>query len=48
MASHSAARRAVAGGYKDVAVMGDGIVGWFALHKPIQHVSDAAAEGKSS
>ena len=48
MASHAAARRAVAAGYKDVAVMGDGIVGWFALHQPIRHVSESEAEGKSS
>jgi hypothetical protein len=48
MASHSAARRAVAAGCKNVAVMGDGIVGWFALHQPIQHVSDTEADGKSS
>jgi rhodanese-related sulfurtransferase len=48
MASHAAARRAVAAGYKDVAVMADGIVGWFALRQPIRHVSDAEAEGKSS
>ena len=37
MASHEAARRAVANGYTDVSVMADGIVGWFALHQPIQH-----------
>jgi rhodanese-related sulfurtransferase len=48
MASHAAARRAVGAGYKNVAVMSDGIVGWFALHQPIQHVSDSEAEGKSS
>jgi hypothetical protein len=28
--------------------MGDGIVGWFALHQPIRHVSESEAEGKSS
>ena len=39
MASHAAARRAVSAGYKNVAVMGDGIVGWFALHQPIEHPS---------
>jgi len=48
MASHASARRAVAAGYKDVAVMGDGIVGWFALHQAIRHVSASEAEGKSS
>jgi len=41
MASHEAARRAVAAGYKDVSVMGDGIAGWFALHQPIQHLDDS-------
>jgi hypothetical protein len=48
MASHEAARRAVAAGYKDVAVMGDGIVGWFALRQPIQHIGGSEAPGKSS
>jgi len=48
MASHAAARRAVAAGYKDVAVMSDGIIGWFALHEPIRHVSASEAAGKSS
>jgi rhodanese-related sulfurtransferase len=28
MASHGAARRAVAAGYRNVYVMGDGITGW--------------------
>lgn len=41
MASHAAARRAVAAGYKNVEVMGDGIVGWFSLHEPIQHLTAA-------
>jgi rhodanese-related sulfurtransferase len=48
MASHSAARRAVAAGYSNVAVMADGIVGWFSMHEPIRHVSDAEAEGRAS
>jgi rhodanese-related sulfurtransferase len=48
MASHAAARRAVAAGYKNVAVMSDGIMGWADAHQPVQHVSDAEAEGKSS
>ena len=48
MASHAAARRAVAAGYTDVSVMGDGIVGWFAMHQPIRRVSEEEAEGKSS
>jgi rhodanese-related sulfurtransferase len=41
MASHEAARRAVAAGYKDVSVMSDGIAGWSALHKPVQRVDDS-------
>jgi len=47
MASHEAARRAVAAGYKDVSVMSDGIEGWAALHQPVQHLDDAAS-GSSS
>jgi rhodanese-related sulfurtransferase len=47
MASHEAARRAVAAGYTDVSVMSDGIVGWFALHQPVQHVEDSQ-DGSSS
>ena len=38
MASHAAARRAVAAGYRDVAVMVDGILGWAAANQPVQHV----------
>jgi rhodanese-related sulfurtransferase len=34
MASHAAARRAVEAGYKDVAVMADGIMGWNEAGKP--------------
>jgi rhodanese-related sulfurtransferase len=34
MASHAAARRAVEAGYKDVAVMPDGIAGWNQAGKP--------------
>jgi len=48
MASHAAARRAVAAGYTNVAVMADGIVGWFSMHEPIRHISDAEAEGRAS
>jgi len=48
MASHASARRAVAAGYKDVAVMGDGIAGWYSMGRPVQKVSDAEAGGKSS
>jgi rhodanese-related sulfurtransferase len=48
MASHAAARRAVAAGYKNVAVMSDGIQGWADMHQAVQHVSDSAAEGSSS
>jgi len=35
MASHEAARRAVAAGYSDVAVMSDGIMGWSEAGKPV-------------
>jgi rhodanese-related sulfurtransferase len=48
MSSHAAARRAVAAGYKDVAVMGDGIMGWIASQQPVQHLSESEAAGKSS
>lgn len=34
MASHGAARRAVAAGYTDVSVMADGIMGWDAAGQP--------------
>jgi len=34
MASHAAARRAVEAGYKDVAVMTEGIAGWNEAGKP--------------
>ena len=44
MASHFAARRAIAAGYKNVSVMSDGIVGWYMLHEPIHQVSEAEAE----
>jgi rhodanese-related sulfurtransferase len=40
MASHSAARRAVAAGYTDVSVMVEGIKGWDAAGQPHD---DAAA-----
>jgi len=48
MSSHAAALRAVAAGYKDVAVMGDGIMGWIASQQPVDHVSESASDGKSS
>jgi rhodanese-related sulfurtransferase len=48
MASHAAARRAVSAGYKDVAVMSDGIMGWIAAQQPVQHVGESEADGKSS
>jgi rhodanese-related sulfurtransferase len=41
MASHVAARRAIDAGYKNVAVMSDGIVIWHAMNEPIHHVSQA-------
>ncbi|HLX37555.1 MAG TPA: rhodanese-like domain-containing protein, partial [Candidatus Binataceae bacterium] len=43
MASHIAARRAIDAGYKNVAVMSDGIVIWHAMHEPIHRVSAAEA-----
>jgi rhodanese-related sulfurtransferase len=36
MASHQAARRAVALGYTKVFVMPDGIDGWIAAAKPVE------------
>jgi rhodanese-related sulfurtransferase len=42
MASHGAARRAVAAGYTDVSVMVDGIKGWDAAGQP--HDDAAAAQ----
>jgi len=36
MASHEAARRAVAAGYTNVSVMTDGIAGWHHAGKPIE------------
>ena len=36
MASHAAAKRAVKAGYKDVAVMSDGIMGWKDSGKPVE------------
>lgn len=35
MASHEAARRAVASGYTNVSVMSDGIFGWKDAGKPV-------------
>jgi rhodanese-related sulfurtransferase len=42
MASHGAARRAVAAGYTDVSVMVDGIKGWDAAGQP--HDDEGAAQ----
>ncbi len=36
MASHEAARRAVAAGYTDVSIMPDGITGWRNAGKPAE------------
>jgi rhodanese-related sulfurtransferase len=47
MASHEAARRAVAAGYKNVAVMSDGIQGWADMHQPVRHVSETEAAGSA-
>jgi rhodanese-related sulfurtransferase len=44
MASHFAARRAIKAGYKNVSVMGDGIVGWAMMREPIHQVSAAEAQ----
>jgi rhodanese-related sulfurtransferase len=44
MASHFAARRAIQAGYKNVSVMGDGIVGWAMMRQPIHQVSQAEAQ----
>jgi rhodanese-related sulfurtransferase len=44
MASHDAAKKAAAAGYKDVAVMSDGIMGWAKAGKP---VAKTPAKGKS-
>jgi len=44
MASHFAARRAIAAGYKNVLVMSDGIVGWYMMHEPIHKVSETEAQ----
>ncbi len=47
MASHEAARRAVAAGYKNVAVMSDGIQGWADMHQPVRHVSESEADSSA-
>jgi len=39
MASHEAAKRALANGFKDVSVMADGIKGWVKAGKPVTKVS---------
>ena len=36
MASHEAARRAVAAGYTNVSVMTDGITGWHDAGRPVE------------
>jgi len=41
MASHEAARRAVAAGYTDVSVMADGIAGWKAAGEATEAVTTA-------
>jgi rhodanese-related sulfurtransferase len=41
MASHGAARRAVAAGYTDVNVMVDGIMGWDAAGQPHEDAASA-------
>jgi len=46
MASHEAARRAIDAGYKNVSVMGDGIVGWRIMGAPIHQVSEAEAQSR--
>ena len=43
MASHEAARRAVAAGYTDVAVMSGGIMGWRDAGKPLDDLDASAA-----
>jgi rhodanese-related sulfurtransferase len=46
MASHEAARRAIDAGYKNVSVMGDGIVGWRIMGAQIHQVTEAEAQSK--
>jgi rhodanese-related sulfurtransferase len=41
MASHGAARRAVAAGYTNVSVMVDGIMGWDAAGQPHDNAESA-------
>ncbi len=45
IASHEAARRAVAAGYTDVSVMGDGIMGWKAAGQPTVPAASTASHG---
>jgi rhodanese-related sulfurtransferase len=45
MASHEAARRAVAAGYTDVSVMSDGIAGWRKAGKPAEMPDGSSASG---
>ncbi len=46
IASHEAARRAIAAGYTDVSVMGDGIMGWKAAGQPTVSAAAAGAASK--
>ena len=43
MASDAAAERAIDAGYKNVSVMGDGIIGWHLMGAPIHQVTEAEA-----
>jgi rhodanese-related sulfurtransferase len=43
MASHEAARRAVAAGYTNVSVMTGGIAGWHDAGKPTEPYQSAAS-----
>jgi rhodanese-related sulfurtransferase len=43
MASDAAAERACDAGYKNVYVMGDGIIGWHMMGEPIHQVTEAEA-----
>jgi len=43
MASDAAAQRAIDAGYRNVSVMGDGIIGWRVMGAPIHQVTEAEA-----
>jgi rhodanese-related sulfurtransferase len=47
IASHEAARRALAAGYTNVSVMSDGIMGWKAAGEPTVSAAAASATSKS-